>query len=131
MKAQPLLAPVLIALVLAACGKEQPESQQAATQEQAAPAAAVEATPAPAAENGVVESGYDVYTARCIACHGDVGQGVGDNPKLAGLGRADVSSRLRDYRDGKTLGPKTAVMATAARDLTDKQIDDLAGYVGE
>lgn len=129
MKAQPLLAPVLIALVLAACGKEQPASQQDATPEQAAPSAATTAS-AQADISGMV-SGWDIYGARCIVCHGDLGQGVGGNPKLAGLGRDDVASRLKDYRDGKTLGPKTDIMAPAAKDLTDEQIDALARYLGE
>lgn len=129
MKALPLLAPALIALVLAACGKEQTGSQQEAAPEQAAPGTA--ATASAQADISGMSSADAIYSARCIVCHGDVGQGVGDNPKLAGLGKDDIASRLKDYRDGKTLGPKTAIMATAAKDLTDEQIDTLAGYLGE
>lgn len=129
MKVQTLLAPVLLALVLSACGKEQPEAQQAVSQEPAAPAAAGEALAM--VDISGVQSPSAIYGASCVACHGDVGQGVGDNPKLAGLSRADVASRLKDYRDGKTLGPKTAVMAPAVKDFTDEEIVALAIYVGE
>lgn len=78
-----------------------------------------------------LQSGYDIYVARCLNCHGDVGQGMGGNPKLAGLTRPDVGARLTDYRDGKTRGAKTALMAPAAKDLTDVQIAALASYIGE
>ena len=134
MKANSLLIPIVASLVLAACGKEEPEVSTAPPEAAPSPPVVIEQEPLQLPEGTEIadlQSGYDIYVARCIACHGDVGQGVGDNPKLAGLTRPDVSVRLTEYRDGKTRGAKTAVMAPAAKELTDAQIAALAIYVGE
>lgn len=129
MKAQTLFSPLVLSLALAACGKDQPDQS-------AAPANA--ATPATAMEQGQADAGapitanmgaYDIYSAKCVSCHGDVGQGVGDNPKLIGLTAADIDARLKDYRDGKTLGSKTAIMAPMVKDFTDDQIAEMARYL--
>ncbi|MBI1285264.1 MAG: c-type cytochrome [Thiobacillus sp.] len=136
MKANVLLLTLVLSLGLAACGeKKEPES--AATAETATPAAAMEASPTAAesheaaADAGGTVDAQGLYAAKCASCHGATGQGVADNPKLAGLTSADIESRLRDYRDGKQRGPKTAIMASMAKSLTDEQITSLAGYLGE
>jgi len=124
--------PLWALFMLSACGKEEAEVSTAPPEAVPSPSVAVEPAQMPeGVEVTDLQSGYDIYIVKCISCHGDVGQGVGDNPKLIGLRRADVSVRLTEYRDGKTRSAMTAVMAPAARDLTDTQIAALAGYVGE
>lgn len=131
MNSNAFLIALSLCLTLSACGKDKPEAA-AVSDVAAPPPVAVEQLPLAEGEvTGELQSGYDIYVAKCINCHGDIGQGVGDNPKLAGLTRIDVSARLRVYRDGKTLGPKTAIMAPAATGLSDGQILALAYYVGE
>lgn len=141
MKSTPLFLALVLSLTLAACGKDKPEETAAV-----APAATAEtvAPPMPmdpgqgvaghvdaVADGAAGESGHDLYAAKCISCHGASGEGLAGNPKLAGLSRADIQSRLADYRDGKKLGPKTPIMAAMAKTLTDAQIAALAGYLGE
>jgi cytochrome c553 len=136
MKANILLVTLVLSLGLAACGqKKEPESTAPA--ETALPAAPMEATPAApesaesAAGAGGTVDAQGLYASKCASCHGATGEGVADNPKLAGLTRADIESRLKDYRDGKQRGPKTAIMAGMAKSLTDQQIASLASYLGE
>jgi cytochrome c553 len=135
MKTNALLLTLVLSLGMAACGqKKEPES---ATAEGPAPAAPMEATPAaPESTEAAAGAGSSVdaqglYASRCASCHGATGEGVADNPKLAGLSSADIESRLKDYRDGKQRGPKTAIMAGMAKSLTDEQITSLASYLGE
>lgn len=144
MKASSLILTFVVSLSLVACGKDKPEEAAAPAESAAAPAAepSVETAvtgqgqEAAGAEVSAVDitdrkSGYEIYVAQCINCHGDLGQGVGGNPKLAGLKVADVDARLKAYREGKQMGAKTAVMAPLAKALSDEQIDALARYIGE
>jgi cytochrome c553 len=75
--------------------------------------------------------GLDVYTAKCVACHGDLGQGVDKSPPLRGLTRAAMQQKLLDYRAGKTLGEQAAVMAKAVSGLSDAEIAAASVYAGE
>jgi cytochrome c553 len=75
--------------------------------------------------------GLDVYTARCVACHGNLGQGIDKNPALRGLTPAAMQQKLQDYRAGKTLGAQTAVMAQAVAGLSDAEIAAVSIYAGE
>ncbi len=105
-----------------------------------APAAKPEAAVAPPtqAEVGAMaeamatigDDAYTVYKRACIACHGETGEGVGDFPSLAKLSVKDVEARLRAYRAGDTVGPRSALMATIAKPLSDEQIAALALYLG-
>ena len=142
MKTGALLLSLVFSLSLAACGKDKPE--EAPAPQAPVPVAEAPAEPPVADVAGEADrpeasaddltdrkSGYEIYVAQCISCHGDLGQGVGDNPKLAGLTVADVDARLKAYREGKQVGPKTAVMAPMAKSLSDDEIDALARYIGE
>ena len=75
--------------------------------------------------------GLDVYTAKCVSCHGNLGQGIDKNPALKGLVPAAMQQRLLDYRAGKTLGAQTAVMAQAVAGLSDAEIAAVSIYAGE
>lgn len=71
--------------------------------------------------------GLDVYTAKCLSCHGDLGQGVNGNPALKGISRTAMQQTLLAYRDGKLQG-KAAVAKTS---LSDAEIAAVAIYAGE
>lgn len=75
--------------------------------------------------------GLDVYTAKCVSCHGDLGQGIAGNPALKGLKPAVIQQKLLDYRSGKTPGPQAAVMAQAMAGLSDAEIAAVSIYAGE
>jgi cytochrome c553 len=134
MKISALLLSLLLATTLTACGKkEEPKTAEAP------PAAGPEvAPPMPMAPSeGVAGSmantndAQGLFAAKCAGCHGKTGEGVGDNPKLVGLTSDQIKSKLMDYKAGKTLGPKTAIMASMAKGLSDEQINALASYLGE
>ena len=75
--------------------------------------------------------GLDVYTAKCVRCHGNLGQGIDKNPTLKGLTPTAMQQKLLDYRAGNTLGAKTAVMAQAVASLIDAEIAAVSVYAGE
>lgn len=132
MRALTLIAALLLTLTLMACGKK----EEAAAPQAAAPAAAP-AQPAPSAgpidraKSAVAAAGERKYKTVCAVCHGQNAEGMGNYPRLAGLKREEISSKLMDYRAGKQMGPLTAIMAATARDLTDEEIEALATYLGK
>ena len=125
----------MLSLALVACGKEKAAEPKISTPADAPAAAAPPAQPSQdataSAEAPAGVDGHDLYAAKCISCHGETGEGLAGNPKLAGLTKADIQSRLIDYRAGKQRGPKTPIMASMAKPLTDQQIAALAIYIGE
>ena len=66
--------------------------------------------------------GLDVYTAKCASSHGDLGQGIGNNPPLKGLSPASMQRKLLDFRAAKFSG-KTA--------LSDAEIASVSIYAGD
>lgn len=74
--------------------------------------------------------GAALYARACASCHGETGEGIGDFPGLVALSRADVRARLQAYRAGETVGPRSALMAPVASQLSDAQIEALAAYLG-
>lgn len=139
MKPTPLILALLLSLTLTACGKDKPAEPVA---EAPADTATMAGPPMPMDPSqgvaGHVEAaagedvdGHALYTAKCVSCHGATGEGLAGNPKLAGLSKADIQSRLTSYRDGVKMGPKTVIMAAMAKPLTDAQIAALATYLGE
>ncbi|MHB1213459.1 MAG: c-type cytochrome [Thiobacillus sp.] len=75
--------------------------------------------------------GLDVYSAKCVQCHGALGQGVDNAPALTGLTRSAMQQKMLAYRAGQTLGPQTAVMAEAVAGLSDAEIAAVSIYAGE
>ncbi len=139
MKFTPLMLALLTALTLSACGKDKPAEPAteapADTTVTAAPPMPMDPTQGVAGNvEGVAASGvngHDLYVAKCVSCHGETAEGLAGNPKLVGLSKADIQSRLTDYRDGKQMGPKTVIMAAMAKPLSDEQIAALASYLAE
>lgn len=67
--------------------------------------------------------GQDVYTEKCLSCHGDLGQGVGKNPSLKGLSSTAMQLKLLDYRAAKVKNTKA--------DLSDAEIAAASIYAGD
>ncbi len=61
----------------------------------------------------------------CTMCHGAQGMSVSNAPNLAGQYPEVIIKQLHDYRDGKRA---SSIMQALARNLTDKNVDDLAAY---
>lgn len=61
----------------------------------------------------------------CTMCHGAQGMSVSNAPNLAGQYPEVIIKQLHDYRDGKR---SSSIMQALARNLTDKNVDDLAAY---
>lgn len=111
---------------LSACGESSPPTDEAQT------GAAAASAPGPwdtlaalTPENQPY--GRDVYTAQCLSCHGDLGQGVNGNPALKGLTRTAMQQKLLAFRDGKIQGKN----AHAKAGLSDAEIASVAIYAGE
>jgi len=75
--------------------------------------------------------GLDVFTAKCVQCHGNLGLGIDNNPALTGLTRSAMQQKMLAYRAGKTMGPQTAVMAKAVAGLSEAEIAAVSIYAGE
>jgi cytochrome c553 len=61
----------------------------------------------------------------CTMCHGAQGMSTSSAPNLAGQYPEVVIKQLHDYKAGKRT---SAIMEALAKNLTDRQIDDLAAY---
>jgi cytochrome c553 len=61
----------------------------------------------------------------CAGCHGPSGQGVGQNPPLAGKSEKDLTQALQDYKSGKR---PNAVMKSLVSSLSDQDMANLAAY---
>lgn len=62
---------------------------------------------------------------RCTMCHGIRGMSDADSPNLAGQPAAAIYKQLRDYQSGHR---RSEIMAPLVRDLTDREMRDLAAY---
>lgn len=107
--------------LVSACGEPTTPSSETPTE------SAASATPGPwdtlaALSPADQPYGLDVYTAKCVSCHGNLGQGVDKNPPLKGLSPTAMQQKLLDYRAGKAAG-KT--------NLSDAEIASVAIYAGE
>jgi cytochrome c553 len=70
-------------------------------------------------------SAVPATAGKCAKCHGRQGEGVKDNPVLAGLDAAFFIERLNLYRSGEG-GSK--IMTRFAKSLSDEEIEELAAY---
>lgn len=61
----------------------------------------------------------------CTMCHGAQGMSASNAPNLAGQYPEVVIKQLRDYKDGKR---RHALMESLSRQLTERDIQDLASY---
>ncbi len=63
--------------------------------------------------------------ASCMGCHGANGEGMGPNPKIAGLSEQAFVQAMVDYKTGKR--PHMGMQALT-KGLTDQDIADMAAY---
>ena len=113
---------VLFALTtLAACG-DKAEVAPPAPQVSAPKPITYDAAP-------VANPGKMKYVAVCQGCHGTTGGGQGAFPKLTGIPVAELVAKLNDYRAGKQVGPQSSTMMPFAKNLTDMEIESIAGYL--
>lgn len=132
MKPAYLATSLLLLAALAACGDGTAPGEEAAAPSGPAASALPEPFDVLAALPPEAQPyGQDVYTAKCVSCHGPLGQGVAKYPPLKGMSPAAMQQKLVDYRAGKTLGAQSAVMAQAVGGLSDAEIAAVAIYAGE
>ena len=63
--------------------------------------------------------------ATCAICHGTGGVSQGIVPSLAGTAKDDLSTKLKEFKDGKRTG---TIMPQLAKGFSDEQIDLVAGW---
>lgn len=63
--------------------------------------------------------------ANCAGCHGAAGEGMGENPPLAGLDEAAFAAAMNAFKSGER---ENAMMQMFAGQLSDQDIADLAAY---
>lgn len=73
--------------------------------------------------------GKQIFASRCAACHGQNGEGKATYPKLAGLSKEDVLSRLKGYVDGTYGKAQKMIMVGQAKGLDDKQKAAVSEYI--
>lgn len=76
----------------------------------------------------VAADGAALYS-KCAGCHGEKGEKA-QYAKLQGLSKADVVSKLTDYKAGNG-GAKKAMMVPQAKSLDDEAISTLADYISK
>ena len=79
---------------------------------------------------GAAKAAGDIAAAKakvavCAGCHGEKGEGVAPNPKLAGIPEADLLKALKDYKSGAKSNP---LMNGIAATLSDQDMENLAAY---
>lgn len=85
--------------------------------------ATTQAGPDPAISDLIFGGKDDVWS--CASCHGGLGQGAENTPRLAGLSSGYIARQLRDFREGERHNEH---MSFVARALDDAEIDGLADY---
>ena len=63
--------------------------------------------------------------ANCAGCHGTKGEGMGDNPPVAGMDEAAFVEAMNAYKSGER---ENAMMQMFAQQLSEEDIKDLAAY---
>ncbi len=124
-----LLAPLLMAALLAANSSSPFAQTPAAAPAAAAPAAAAPAAAAaaPASAKPDLVQGEAKYTAVCLACHGtDGNSGIPANPKLAQQHPEYLVKQLQEFKSGKR---PNAVMQAFAAQLTDADMKNISAFV--
>ena len=67
--------------------------------------------------------------AGCAACHGQVGQGMGAFPRLAGHTKEYITDRLYAYKNRETIGAMSSTMWAQAGMLSDSDIETIGKFI--
>lgn len=78
----------------------------------------------PAIAGGDVEAGQ-AKASTCAGCHGVNGEGMGENPPIAGLDNEAFVTSMQSYKSGENPEP---MMGMIMQTLSDEDIVDLAAY---
>jgi len=78
----------------------------------------------PVNADGDVDAGREKASS-CAACHGQEGEGMGENPAIAGLDRQVLESGMLEYKTGERPEPMMGMFMKA---LSDEDIANLAAY---
>lgn len=78
----------------------------------------------------LVKTGGAGRTLACGTCHGDMLQGLGSIPRLAGLQPIYLARQIYSFQDGDRHGLEAAVMKKPVEKLTDADIVAIASYIG-
>jgi len=131
-----LAAAALISLTLSACSGGAEGNAEAKAAVQKSPSTMLpEGDPVAGEKLANVKMGAN--NQACVDCHGAHGNAptTPDRPKIGGQYRDYIAHALQSYRAGDRTsgspGPSSAMMAGQAKDLTDKQIADLAAYFSQ
>ena len=79
---------------------------------------------------GVAQAAGDAAAGKakaavCAGCHGEKGEGVAPNPKLAGIAEAELLKALKDFKSGAKSSP---IMNGIAATLSDQDMENFAAY---
>jgi cytochrome c553 len=66
-----------------------------------------------------------VKAAACVGCHGADGEGIAQNPPLAGMKEEQFIQAMDDYKSGKRAN---AMMKALATPLSKQDIENLAAF---
>jgi cytochrome c553 len=76
------------------------------------------------------DRGEKLYFGKsCLSCHGVSGKGLSGYPSLAGQSRWDLDRKLKNFRAGKKQTHKSSLMIPFAKNLTNREIRDLAYFL--
>jgi len=78
----------------------------------------------------LVNTGGAGKTISCTICHGDLLQGLGDVPRIAGLHPIYIVRQLYNFRVGANAGTASALMKKVVANLTEDDMIALAAYAG-
>lgn len=75
-------------------------------------------------------SASDLYK-RCVSCHGADGskKPLGTPHVIIGQSKDEISAKLKGYKNGTYGGEKKNIMTSQVKNLSDKDIEELAEYI--
>ncbi len=78
----------------------------------------------------LVKTGGNGKTIACAICHGDLLQGLGNVPRLAGLHSIYIARQLYLFKDDRRNGGDAQLMKKPVAKLTDDDIVAISAYLG-
>jgi len=75
-------------------------------------------------------SASDLYK-RCVSCHGEDGskKPLGTPYTIIGQSKDEIAAKLKGYKNGTYGGDKKNIMASQVKNLSDRDIEELAEYI--